>query len=64
MVYDSDISVDLDQNFGSLKGATLGLTAFRVTAVGPDPTGPELPSITVDLLSSSDVQTACPIVSQ
>ena len=67
LVYDGDISVDVDKDFGNLKGATLGLTAFQVTAVGPDPDGAEgsgLPSITVDLLPSSDVQTACENVSQ
>ena len=52
-VVDSDVSVDVPAGFGRLKGATLGLTAFQVTAVGPDPDGPGasvLPSLTVDLL--------------
>ena len=64
VVYDSDISVDSDQDFASLKGATLGLTAFQVTSAGPNPSGPELPSITVDLLPSNDVQTACATIAQ
>ena len=64
VVYDSDISIDVDQDFASLKGATLGLTAFQVTAVGPDPSGPDLPSITVDLLPSGEVQAACATTAQ
>lgn len=60
VVYDSDISRNTDPPFGSLKGATLGLTAFRVTAVNPHPArGSYLPLITVDLLPSADVQGAC-----
>ena len=58
VVYDSDISVDVSAGFGSLKGATVGLTAFDVTAVNPDPAG-GLPLITVDLLASADVQSVC-----
>ena len=67
VVYGSEISVDVAERFASLKGATLGLTAFEVTAVGRDPDGPEgpvLPSIKVDLLPSSDVQTVCENVAQ
>ena len=64
VMYDSDLSVDSDQDFASLMGATLGLTAFKVTSVGPDPEGPVLPSITVDLLPSSDVQAACATTAQ
>ena len=62
VVYDSDLSLDVKEGYGSLKGATLGLTAFMVTAVGPDPDGPGgsvLPPITVDLLPSDEVQSAC-----
>lgn len=62
VVYDSDLSVDVAAGFGNLKGATLGLTAFKVNAVGPDPDGPEgsvLPAITVDLLPSSEVVQTC-----
>ena len=57
LVYDSDISVDVSDGYGSLKGATLGLAAFKVTAIGPDPDGPEgsvLPSITIDILDVSE----------
>ncbi len=59
VVYDSDISVDLPANYASLKGANLGLTSFRVTAVGADPSGSPLPPITVELLPSADVMAAC-----
>jgi hypothetical protein len=37
VVFDSDISVDVPAKFASLKGATLGLTAFTVTDVRPQP---------------------------
>jgi len=65
LVYDSDISVDVAAGFGSLKGATLGLTAFTVTAVLPPGSTNEsgssssLPDIQVDLLPSADVQKVC-----
>ena len=62
VVYDSDVSADVKDGYASLKGATLGLTAFMVTAVGPDPDGPGgsvLPPITVDLLPSDEVQSVC-----
>ena len=62
VVYDSDISVDIDAGFGSLKGATLGLTAFMVTLVSPNPEGGSyLPLIRVDLLSSDGVTVTCGI---
>lgn len=64
VVYDSEIRVDAAGGFGNLKGATLGLTAFRVTAVGPVSGGPELPAITVGLLATTAVQTVCGLVSQ
>jgi CSLREA domain-containing protein len=60
VVYDSDISVDLAANFASLKGSTLGLTAFTVTGVTPVSKG--LPKITVDLLDSSEVVSTCEAV--
>ena len=61
VVYDSDVSADVPAGFASLKGATLGLTAFTVTAVGPGPDGSDksLPVITVDLLPSTDVVSTC-----
>ena len=59
VVYDSDVSADVKDGYASLKGATSGLTAFLVTAVGADPEGSVLPSITVDLLPSADVETIC-----
>lgn len=62
VVYDSDVSTDVKDNYGSLKGSTLGLTAFEVTAVGPDPDGPGgsvLPLITVDLKPSAEVVSIC-----
>ena len=60
LVYDSDISVDIPAGFASLKGATMGLTAFTVTAVKANPSGGSyLPLITVNLLSSAAAQTTC-----
>jgi hypothetical protein len=60
VVYDSDISVDVVAGFGNLKGATLGVTGFTVTAVSPHPAGGSyLPLITVDLLPSEVVQATC-----
>jgi hypothetical protein len=58
VVYDSDISYDKSAGHASLKGATLGLTAFTVTAVTPG-TKKTLPSITVDLLPSAEVLSTC-----
>ena len=64
VVYDSDISSDADPAFGSLKGATLGITAFEVTAVNENPSGgSNLPLITVSLLPADEVcapQQQCP----
>ncbi len=60
VVYDSDISVDRGKGQASLKGATMGVTAFKVTAVTPNPAGGSyLPDITVDLLPSAQVQSVC-----
>ncbi len=62
VVYDSDVSTDVKDGYASLKGATTGLTAFTVTAVGADPDGSDgsvLPSITVDLLPSAEVVATC-----
>ena len=64
LVYDSHISAEpgdpsdpTNPPNASLKGATNGLTAFTVTAVGPDPDGSGLPSITIDL--HPDPYTVC-----
>jgi hypothetical protein len=60
VVYDSDISVSVSDGYGNLKGATLGVTAFTVTATAPNPNGGSyLPLITVSLLPSNQVATAC-----
>ena len=60
LVYDSDISGNTDPPYASLKGANLGLTAFRVTAINPNPNGgSNLPLITVELVSSDEVQSLC-----
>ena len=60
VVYDSDISVDVEDGYGNLQGATLGVTAFLVTAASPDPSDDgALPIITVDLLSPTEVGAAC-----
>lgn len=58
VVYDDDITVNLEDGWASLKGATLGLTAFKETAVG-EADGSVLPPITVTLLSARDVQKVC-----
>jgi hypothetical protein len=61
VVYDSDISASVSDGYGSLKGATLGVTAFVVTAVTPNLAGGSyLPDITVNLLSSQEIASACP----
>jgi len=53
-------SVDFANGFASLKGATLGLTAFTVTAVNPHPDGGSyLPRLTIDLLPSAEVASTC-----
>ena len=58
-VHDSDVS-DLGEGKLNATGAYMGLTAFTVTALTPNPAGGSyLPLITVDLLPSSDVQTLC-----
>ena len=58
-VHDSDVS-DLGGGKLNATGAYMGLTAFTVTDVTPNPLGGSyLPLITVDLLPSADVQTLC-----
>ena len=58
-VHDSDVS-DLGEDKLNATGAYMGLTAFTVTDVTPNPAGGSyLPLITVDLLPSSEVQTLC-----
>ena len=58
-VHDSDVS-DLGEGKLNATGAYMGLTAFTVTDVTPNPEGGSyMPLITVDLLLSSDVQTVC-----
>lgn len=60
VVYDSDVSVDVAQGFASLKGATLGGTAFTVRSVNPNPAGGSyLPLLTVDLIASANVGATC-----
>jgi len=60
VVFDSDVSVNEQPRYASLKGATLGVTAFRVVSVSSHPAGGSyLPLITVNLLHSSQVRTAC-----
>lgn len=59
LVFDSDISFDSSKHEASLKGATMGLTAFTVTAVAGSGYGSNLPSITVSLMSSTEATTAC-----
>ena len=60
VVYDSDVGGNTDPPYRNLKGANLGLTAFRVTAISPNPNGgSNLPLITVELVSSAEVQSLC-----
>ncbi|NNF06158.1 MAG: hypothetical protein HKN21_05305 [Candidatus Eisenbacteria bacterium] len=47
VVYDSDISINVNPLQGNLQGATLGIISFTVLAVGPDPAGSVLPDITI-----------------
>jgi hypothetical protein len=53
VVYDSDISFNNPPPLGNLQGATLGVIALEVLAVGVDPPGSVLPDITV-LVKSPD----------
>jgi len=60
LVFDSDISWDYAKVEGSLKGATLGITAFRVKQVMPHPDGgSSLPLLRIDVLSSGETADAC-----
>lgn len=60
VVYDSDISSNANPPYGNLKGAALGITAFRVTSVDPNPNGGSyLPLITVELLAPDTVPASC-----
>ena len=56
VVYNSSVSTDVPAGIASLKGPTLGLTAFTVTDFS---TGPGLPDITVVLLPSAQVVPTC-----
>jgi hypothetical protein len=58
LVWDSDISYDSSDNYGVLKGATMGLTAFTVEQTTPQ-SGSTLPRITINLLASSEVTSTC-----
>jgi len=63
VVFDDDILINADPLYGNLKGATLGLTAFEVTAVGAttvtDTGVLVLQPITVDLVPSTNVEKVC-----
>jgi len=50
VVYDSDISFNNPPPLGNLQGATLGILALKVLAVGVDPDGSVLPDITIEVL--------------
>jgi len=47
IVYDSSVSINYDPLNGNLQGATLGVVAFTLLDVGPDPAGSVLPDITI-----------------
>ncbi len=47
VVYDSDISINVDPLEGNLQGANLGIIRFTVLSVGVDPAGSVLPDITI-----------------
>lgn len=59
VVFDGDISADLAGGHASLKGATMGVIAFEVRAVTPDPAGSRLPLITVDVLPAPSIPAVC-----
>ena len=60
VVFDSDVSVDTSDGYGSLIGATLGTTAFHVTKVKRHPDrGSYLPVIKVHVLGPEDRAMAC-----
>lgn len=52
VVYDSDISFNNPPPLGNLQGATLGVLALKVLAVGVDPAGSVLPDITIEVLAN------------
>ena len=49
LVYDSDISINYDPLNGNLQGATLGIIAFEVLAVG-EPDDEVLPDVTIRII--------------
>lgn len=73
VVWDSDISYNPAQDEASLKGSTLGVTAFSVTGlVTPPECGSSLPGtsacsylshVIVDLIPSGDIGTVCSTLS-
>jgi hypothetical protein len=58
IVYDSDISLDASRHEASLKGSTLGRTAFTVVSTVAR-SGSYLPYLRVSLIPSSQVATTC-----
>ena len=50
VVYKSDISIDYDSLSGNLKGATRGLIAFDVVAVGAPSGSSVLPEMTIEIV--------------
>ena len=55
VVYDSDVGI-LNDGFGNLQGATLGVLNLTVLAIGPDPAGSVLPDITIQVEDPTDCQ--------
>ncbi|MAE65247.1 MAG: hypothetical protein CMJ18_13330 [Phycisphaeraceae bacterium] len=54
VVFDSDVSMNYDPLEGSLKGATKGTMAFRVSSVTPQ-SGSELAHVEVEILDADEV---------
>ena len=56
-LFKSDVS-DLGSNEVNAKGERRGLLAFKILAVGPDPGGSELPSLTIEIADPSTINLA------
>ncbi len=56
LVYDSDISINYDPLDGSLKGANLGIVAFKVISVTArsDGSSSSLPEVEIEILDAED----------
>jgi hypothetical protein len=55
VVADGDVGMNYAPLDGTLKGASLGLVAFRVVAVAPAGRSSSLPDVDVEILNTADV---------